>query len=465
MRRTFSLILAFCMVFIMCSCGSQPEAEVIPQYDSADSDSDADLLGYEYKIAAITHGSVYPLNPVSGDTARGDKLLQRYKETEEKFNCKINILDGSDIATFLAYYAANMKYADLMFNAIHQVITGKYLQNGYFAPFSDMDLDLQSGLFGPPAVLEAGNFNGDYYSIIAYYWGFPAADTVPAMWFNPRVISNYQQTSPHELDEQGEWTWATFEKMCEAIHDVSSPDENMRTYAMAYTNLPYLELGALYSNGARAVTKDESGRLVYSFNDQKTIEALEFTNGLAERDLICNGGDRQNIEPFVENRRAFYMEYTHMGLSDEGTQNLSYKMQDAYEWIYFPAGPSYVPGTPRTAYSFNSRFFYAPANSDQEIHSILLPFMFQPLPGETVDTWQDDFSRTTFFTNESFEYFKILRDDTFFDYLVYSSFAGDLEAKLVRMTEGTLSIAETLESMESKMQSTLDNLYNDYLIK
>ena len=139
MRRTFSLIMAFCMIFIMCSCGSQPEAEVIPQYDSADSDSDADLLGYEYKIAAITHGSVYPLNPVSGDTARGDKLLQRYKETEEKFNCKINILDGSDIATFLAYYAANIKYADLMFNAIHQVITGKYLQNGYFAPFSDMD--------------------------------------------------------------------------------------------------------------------------------------------------------------------------------------------------------------------------------------------------------------------------------------------------------------------------------------
>jgi hypothetical protein len=89
--------------------------------------------------------------------------------------------------------------------------------------------------------------------------------------------------------------------------------------------------------------------------------------------------------------------------------------------------------------------------------------MFQPLPGETVDTWQDDFSRTTFFTNESFEYFKILRDDTFFDYLVYSSFAGDLEAKLVRMTEGTLSIAETLDSMESKMQSTLDDLYNDYL--
>ncbi|MBQ6052694.1 MAG: extracellular solute-binding protein [Clostridia bacterium] len=464
MKRSFpALLLAICMFIALCSCGESQIPETVPEYGGDIREEDFDLLGYEYIISAITHGSVYPLNPTSGDTARGDQLLLRYKEAEEKYNCKITIRDGSDVGTFLTYYAANIKYSDLMFNAMHQIIRGKYLQNGYFMPFSDMDIDLESGLYGTPAVLEAGNFKGDYYSIIAYYWGFPAADTAPAMWFNPRVISNFQQTSPHELDEMGEWTWDTLEKMCEAIRDTSNPDENMQTYALAYTNLPYLELGALYSNGARAVTKDESGRLYYSFNDQRALEALDFTHSLAARDLICNGGDRQNIEPFVENRRAFFLEYTHMGLSDEGTQNLSYLMNDAYEWIYFPAGPSYVPGTPRTAYSYNSRLFYAPLNSDAEVHSILLPFLFQPLPGETAETWQDDFKRVTFFTEESFEYFTRLRDDAFFDYLVYSSFSGDFEDKLVRMTRGTLSISETLESLESNMQSALDTYYNDYL--
>lgn len=460
MRRLILLFLA--IIFIFSACSGE-EAETVPEYDPDEGLGDPDLMGYEYVITAVTHGSVYPLNPTSGDSKRGDELLQRYRETEQKFNCKIKIVDGSDVGTYITYYAADMKYADLMFNVLHQVITGKQLQNGYFIPFSDMDIDLESGLYGTPGILEAGQFKDDYYAVIAYYWGFPAADTTPAMWFNPRVISNYQQTSPHELREQGLWNWDTLEKMCEAIRDTSDPDKSMHTYALAYTNLPYLELGALYSNGARAVTKTDDGRLVYSFNDKKSIEALEFTHSLAERDLICDGGDRQNITPFIENRRAFFLEYTHLGLSDEGKTNLSYMMEGAYEWIYFPDGPSHVPGMPRTAYSFNSRLFWAPRNSSTEAHEILLPYMFQPLPGETVDTWQDDFKRTTFFTEDSFECFIELRDNTFFDYLVYSSFSGDFEDKLVQMTKGKLSIVETLESLESRMQAKLDDLYNDFL--
>ena len=457
-----ALFLAFLLIISACSGTAE---EVIPDYDNSADNSDADLLGYNFVMAAMTHGGLYPLNPMSGESSRGDKLLARYRETEDKFNVKISLMNECDLSRFMTLYAADIKYADLMFNMVNSLFGGRYIQNGYFIPFSDMDLDFDSGFYGTPQSLEAGNFNGDYYSIVAYYWGFPSADTMPAMWYNPRVISEYRQTDPHELEEQGEWTWDTLEKMCEEIHDTSDPNSEMHTYALAYTSEPYLEFAALYSNSARVITKEDDGRLVYSLDSQNALEALSFLSSLREKGLICDGGDRQNITPFIENRRAFFVEYTHLGLSDEGANNLAYQMQDAYEWTLFPKGPSYKEGDGRTSFSYWSRFFYAPLNTDAEVQSILLPFMFRPLPGETENTWQDEFERSTFFSSASFDSFTQLRDGAFCDYLAFlgSGFTSTLQPSLLRMTKGTASISETLDSIEEKMQSFLNSFYNNYL--
>jgi ABC-type glycerol-3-phosphate transport system substrate-binding protein len=461
--RVAALMIAFLIAFS--ACAGNASEEVVPEFDNSGAESDPDLLGYEFTLAAMTHGGLYPLNPTSGESSRGDKLLARYKETEEKYNVKIKLMNESDLTRFMTLYAADIKYADLMFNMVNTLFGGRYIQNGYFIPFSDMDIDLSSGLYGTPQSIEAGYFNGDYYSIVAYYWGFPSADTMPAMWYNPAVISMYQQPDPHELDEQGSWDWTALEDMCEKIHDTSNPDPAMHTYALAYTSEPYLEFAALYSNGARPVTKGADGKLRYSLNTYNAIQALEFISSLRERDLICDGGDRQNIAPFIENRRAFFVEYTHLGLSDEGANNLAYQMQEAYEWILFPKGPDYVQGAGGTSFSYWSRFFYAPLNTDPEVHSILLPFMFRPLPGETVDTWQDEFERSTFFSSASFESFKELRDNAFCDYLAFlgTGFTNTLQPNLLRMTRGTASITETLESIEEKLQTNLDAFYNNYL--
>jgi ABC-type glycerol-3-phosphate transport system substrate-binding protein len=463
MKRSKTAVLLIAILFILAAC-SQAVAEVVPEYDPSTDPDEIDLLGYEYKIAAETHGGgEYQLSPDPGSSDRGDKLLQRYKDTEKKFNVTLNIQDGSNLGTFITEYAAGIKYADLMISKIADVFNGKYVQNGYFMAFSDMDIDLFSGLYGTPGTLEAGSFGNKYYSIVAYYWGVPTPYTMPAMWFNPRVISDYQQTSPHELNEQGEWTWATLEKMCEAIHDTSNPDKEQQTYALAYTSEPYLEFAALFSNGARAVTKNADGKLEYTLNSSAAIEAMDFVQSLAARDLICDGGDRQNITPFVENKRAFFLEFTHLGLSSEGSNNLSYQMQDAYEWIYFPTGPSGDPtSNQRSAYSYHSRIFYAPINSDAEVHSLLLPYLLQPLPGETEDTWQDVLKRNNFYSEESFEYFQMIRDDAFFDYTPFIPFS-DMQSMLLRITRGNRSASESFSSVAEQYQSSLDKLYNDYL--
>ena len=154
-----ALFVACLIVFSACSGAID---EVVPEYDNSADISEADLLGYEFRIAARTHGGLYPLNPVSGESSRGDKLLARYRETEDRFNVKISLLNECDLSRFMTLYAADMKYADLIFEMVNSLFGGRYIQNGYFIPFSDMGIDLQSGLYGTPQSLEAGNFNGDY---------------------------------------------------------------------------------------------------------------------------------------------------------------------------------------------------------------------------------------------------------------------------------------------------------------
>jgi len=460
--RITALILALTFVFAACSTA---EPEIVPEYNGDIEEGGIDLLGYEYIIAAGAHGGGrVQLLPEPGSDSRGDKLLQRYKDTEKEFNIKLTVMEDCSLSNFMAQYAAGLKYSDLIIAQSAEMVNGRYVQNGYFLPFSDMGLDFESGIYGTPGMLDVGCFDGKYYSIISYYWGLPSPYVMPAMWFNPSVISEYQQTSPHELDEQGEWVWATFEDMCEVINDTSAPDSADHVYAISNLSEPFIELGALFSNSARIVTKGSDGKLRYSLNSKNAEEALEFVKGLNERKLIkdARSKDNQDVTDFVENRLAFFMQYTQIGLASENENGLAYNMDGSYEWILFPTGPSYDPTMARTAYSYHYRYYYAPTNSDAEVHSIVLPYLFQPLPGETKEDWQDELERNNFFTKESFDYFQTIRDDAFYDYAPYIPYS-DMNSNLSKVTMGSITASEALESLGQSIQSSLDKLYNDYL--
>ncbi|MBO4391811.1 MAG: hypothetical protein J5816_00735, partial [Clostridia bacterium] len=87
-------IIAFYIIFciILTSCAANAE-ETVPDYDIVITSENADLLGYEYVIAAGTHGGgQVQLAPEPGSDIRGDRLLQRYKDVEDKFNMKLTVI-------------------------------------------------------------------------------------------------------------------------------------------------------------------------------------------------------------------------------------------------------------------------------------------------------------------------------------------------------------------------------------
>ena len=65
--KIFAVIMTVFMLFTACTAA---EKEIVPEYDPNAKADEIDLLGYEFIIAALSHGGQYPLNPESGSTAR-----------------------------------------------------------------------------------------------------------------------------------------------------------------------------------------------------------------------------------------------------------------------------------------------------------------------------------------------------------------------------------------------------------
>jgi hypothetical protein len=468
MKKSIKLVsLAMFLILIFGACSAAGN-ETVPEYAMQIDINEADLLGYEYVIAAAAHGSgtlSYAMNPEPGADLRGDRLLQRYRDAEEKYNITITPVNGIDFNLFQAYWAVGRKYADLLFSMLTNIWGNNYIQNGYMYAFSDMDIDLHCGIYDPDPSLEAGRFGDDYYSVMAYYWGLPPADIALNMWFNPVTLSNFRQPSPHELDEQGEWTWQAFESICEAVRDSSDPDINKQTFGCGYTNEVCLETSVLYSNNAKLAEIGEDGKMRFALNSPEAIEAMDFVRSLSDRDLIVDIGDRFNIVHFIEDRSAFFLQYSHIAFAYEGAGNLATRIEHPFEWIYFPRGPHGQDMKARSVYSLWSRFFYAPANSDMSVHEVLLPYLFQPLPGETEETWQDAFERNNFYSSRSFEYYEEMLNTAVYDYSVLVDFNNTIRPALQQITRGNKTAAEAFASIEEKVQGYIDKSYNDFIEK
>lgn len=452
----FSAVIV--LYLIGCSSGSDTES-----FDAAISGAldEVDMNGYVFSIACTLYGNHNALNPGADYEIRSDKLITRYNQIKADHNCDFNIRNGVDMTSFKTLYYAGDMYADVILCKSCIAFYDGYVQSGLFMPWTAIDaIDITDYRYGSDAAKDANIWKDDYYGIDAQYLQMPCADTMPAMFFNPTTIRMFGQPKPFDLYETGNWDWAHFETMCHSVYDVSSSDENEWVLAMGYTSEPYLELACIYSNGGSFIEKEKSGRLVFSLDSDNAKNAMEFIVKLRADGYIMDDGDRQNITPFCANRRAFFFEFSHLGMYTESSSNLALRMEDEFDWITFPKGPDAEGEVISTKYSWHSRHFYLPSNVNYDYIGAVIPELFDFLPGEDKDTWEKDFYSVNFFNQESFEFYKKIRDHADFDYSVFCNFTGSVYNCLLNITRGTRSLTEAISSVSDNIQDDLDRRYN-----
>lgn len=463
MKRMVLAVLAFFIMTATAACTSAGDPESFDgSLDPEISGYKTDMNGYLFKIACYLHGfnKENALNPSSDFEVRSDKLVSRYNQIKADHNCDFQISNGVDMNAVKTYHFAGDIYADTILEPAGTIFEDGYVRAGMFIPWNYIEeIDITDERYGSEKVKQANMWLGECYGIDARYLQMPCADTMAVMYINPTTIRKYSQPMPFDLYENGQWDWAHLEDMCHAIWDVTSSDKNEWVVAMGYNNVPYLEFACVYSNGGRFATQTESGRLVYTFDSQNTKHAMEFLSNLRAEGYIIDDEDRFNIDPFCENRRAFFFGFSHLGLYTESTNNFSTRMEEEFDWITFPQGPDADGTEVCSRYSWWSRHFYLPSNVNYDYIGAVIPELFDFLPGENKDNWEKDFYAVNFYSERSFEFYKKFRDDAEFDFSVFCDY-NSINNMLLSMIRGTTSISQGTAEIAGLIQNGLDERYN-----
>jgi ABC-type glycerol-3-phosphate transport system substrate-binding protein len=465
MKKIIVCLVSVFLIFISISCtnedvGEEPEVQEIPAKD---------MYGYEFIFKAMTDYETF-FFPEPVESERGDKILARYKEASDKFNCNVNVSveEGTLQSELIAAAASGVKYTDLVDTNARTI----YENIEYFMPLNQLPgFNIEDEQWGPPKYLETAKLNGENYGFIAYNWGIPYPQYIGNLFFMPSVMEEFNLVNPQELYEQKAWTWDKFREYSAAMTVKGATPEEDR-YGFVISDEMKFPRAFIISNGGNAIQFDEAqNKYIYGLTDPKAQQALSFIKEMLDQGIgIHTKGDTwaKAALMFKEKRTGFYEAFNKVCFVN-AELHLASDLGEPYSWVPYPCGPSGTYGVSTAQFWFTARFLGVVNNflDDDELenNSILINYIFSPLEGEDKDSWKDQVKRRFFFDDQSFEYYIELFEggSTDFSAIAYDSVWNNIPNVYRQIFSGSKSVSEAVLGVADKVNAELDKLINPYL--
>jgi len=469
MKRFLSLLLLLTMIFIIFAACGNDETKTDDTGNTEKETETVDLDGYEFVFEVLQHYGQPDLYPEENFSNTGDLIRQRYRDTEKAFNIvmDLRVLTAYTAPAKLTSFAmSGEKYADLLENHSEHITPSLQL----YLPFDKLNFD--DDKWGSQGYLGTMNFGGEQFGVVAYYWGRPLPAFASPLFFIPRRMNELQLSSPFELIEKKEWTWANFEIMLRAFTQTSDV-KSERKFGIGSSSSSRMIENAIASNGAAAIKYDAaSGKYVYGLDDPAALEAMEWVIKLIHVDktaeLITEWWEPA-AEGFIKEKYGFNSEYSHMGFL-EGRNHFALEIKEDYHWAPFPVGPKGTHGQWAAAITREARFLAMPvfADAEPETTQMIMEYLFRPLDGQTENTWKEEARREFFFDNDSFKYYMEMVDVSKTD---YSNIIGPLlndggnsksilylyQTIVKRNTSPVAAVDKIKETIQARLDETLNN--------
>lgn len=472
-RSFLSFLLILILLFSVVGCGGSQKSPSEKNNDADGPEEEVpDMYGYKFDILSYNRGNVLQFAPKPGDSSMGDAQLAHYDYIEDLLNISIDVTDAAarHVALITQAASAGIKSYDMADMFLSEAIN--LYKSGYFYTLNDLfdEDEIFSGKYGTRAQLEAASHkraNGtDYWGFICAKWGIPFPSFQSALYFNPQILKNFNQPDPHELLEQGNWTWANFSDICNAL---VGPGENPDSKEDDTFGIPndiaqrYVPRAALTSNGVRIVYYDEStDKYETDLSSQAAVDALEFCHSLEETGAleIMSGNTSDSlvgnaVYAFMTGRCGFLCEYTYHGLVDKGS--FSYAEGFEFEWTTFPWGPNGTYGKMNSTISLNDHFTYLPISTDEYEVQQILPYLLTTFHGCEENDWKEALTTRCFFSQKSADLFFDMYENASFDY--FDAQGGFLNGEYTNeVISGKKTATEAINSaMESVKQGIEEN--------
>lgn len=156
------------------------------------------------------------------------------------------------------------------------------------------------------------------------------------VYFNKEILQD-AGINPNDLytwQENGEWTWEKFAKVCETVQRDIDNDGVVDVYGET-SQRQQIYMGAVYSNGGEFIGK-ENGKYVNKLETNETLEALNWAMELMnqyELPIASDAAWDYYVSAFKEGAAAFCV--------DDGYRfNDFANMEDDWGFVCFPKGPN-----------------------------------------------------------------------------------------------------------------------------
>lgn len=376
---------------------------------------------------------------------------ERVKEAEEKFNCKIESLlvpANEATPTRLARLLSGESGLDVWVGVATPAFEGSIGQQIFF-PVSDI-LPQEYWEALPPmhyASAKTLEYRGKIFGFGAVGSGVV---NLSFLAYNKTIIERDGLPDPYELYQNGEWTWQAMMDLAQQATVDLDGDGKVDRYGLAYIASTD-SLGRLaYSNNASFTKTDESGRIVFSFDEPNALEAMRFHKEMVDLKVMAPSGDP--ISQFMNGQAVmdlgmmpWYMMYRYPNMSDE------------YGLVPVPMGPS------SDSYTFVPRDGEStalPANSEEPLALIaLVDFLF---PNERLT--EDYFNTVYMEMSSSREVFQTLKrghaewDGSYHRLWNQCAHNGLWDAVRLVVIDGKTPAA-AIEEVKPRIQAVIDEVY------
>jgi len=281
------------------------------------TDSSFQATGYvkDLKGRTIRYGYNTYFPAPDATTASGKKQLAHFAEIEKKLNCKIvwnpNKLTHEQV---LMGIVSGTPEVDIIMSwgvrDLHDYYQKKYvtaLDTLNVVDFSD------TATYGDG--IQYGAFKGHYYGVSVKGQGW---NGIPLLFYNKSILkkAGYTPESLNKLQEDGKWTWDTFQTVLEKVK-ATGVEFPMSDGALYFYNM------LMAANGTDWVSKKADGTFSFTADSPKAVEVMNYYKKLTQLGLIENAeaGDVSSIWYDINmasaSRAAFWMSW--VGMTEQAT--------------------------------------------------------------------------------------------------------------------------------------------------
>ena len=200
-----SFILLISLVLTV-SCSSQDEEVFDLEYNT---DYEIDLTGHTFTWGSVWHQQ---LLPSLGFSTTGDMVHKRISDLKKKYGCDLNIIYWEEgTGRILTELAAGYDTIDILDGRTSHCGYALYKVDLLYALEDIPNIDLSGDKYGNQRLLQYGIFDGKNYGFFPLYWDF-CPEFHGMIHFNSEMLSSLGIDLPHELRENGLWTWDNYEE-------------------------------------------------------------------------------------------------------------------------------------------------------------------------------------------------------------------------------------------------------------